>query len=238
MSFYLHNSQKVRVDKTTGNVIFHTRTMGGCVYYFPLTFDQFMAFNDVIALICNVKRLSKSHYPLGQNLWFYYNSHDASFYDNGKTDRLYFRFYNFHLYLTRLHHKLLSFLRNEEGERASGGKRRKHLIANRLRYNGESCDDKISNRKRPLSIVVQPKTESEASREHCEKWDSLSCTSNNAILSHTGQADAVLPEWNDTNSRWRNDSKTTTMYSWKDLPSPEAVCIGAATHSFEPMDSD
>ena len=193
-----------------------------------------MAFNDIIALICNVSHMSRQHYPLGQNLWFYYNSHDASFYDNGKTVRLYFHFHNFNLYLTHLHHKLLSFLRNEDNGRVTGGTRRKRLIGG----NVESRNDKISNSKRPLSIVVQPKTGFEAAKKHCEKWDSLSCSTNNAIMSPAEQTDAVLSEWNDTNSRRGNESGIATKHTWKDLPSPEPVCITTSTHALESMDSD
>ena len=236
MSFYLHNAQKVRIDKTTGDVIFQTRTMSGCVYYFPLTFDQFMAFNDAITLMYNVNYMAKRHYPLGQNLWFYYNSHGASFYDNGngKAVRLYFHFHNFNLYLTHLHHKLLSFLRNEDSGRVTGGRRRKRLIID----NAESCNDKISNSKRPLSIVVQPKTGFETPKKHCGKWNSLSCPTNNAIMSPAGQTDTVLSEWNDTNSCRRNESEIAAKHTWKDLPSPEPVCLTASTNSSDSMDCD
>lgn len=244
MSFHMHITQKVKVDKSTGCIIFQTRTMSGCVYYFPLTFNQFMAFNDVITLIRNLNHhhhQSKGHYPLGQNLWFYYHSHSASFYDNGKVTRVYFRFHDFNLYLSHLHHKLLSFLRNEDIGRATGGTRRKHLIANKSSdYDDKGRVDEISNCKRPLSIIVRPKTEFETSKEHSEKWNSLSRSTNDAIMSSAGQTDTVLPKWNNTDSCRRYESKTATTHTRGDLPSPESVCISDIdhNHSFESMDSD
>ena len=106
----LQNTQKVRLDKEKQIVIFQTKTLTGCVYYFPLSLHQFLALDDVMAYIC-VHSNATGYYPLGQHIWLHYYYQGAILYDNMKDARPYFKFDDFHLYKNRLHRKLLSFIR-------------------------------------------------------------------------------------------------------------------------------
>ena len=227
-SFHLQNTQKVKIDKTTSVITFQTRTVSGCVYYFPLTLHQFLAFDDAIAVIKSVKYKISGSYPLGQNLWFYYDSHTSTLYNNNNHCP-YFRFQHFHLYLTRLHHKILSFLRKE----ANGRVNRKRVFANN---NDNECE--IQNNKRSLPSVVQPTPGFETITNIGGKWKTVPCSPNDVIDSDTEQTDTILSKRKCANSRRRDDSSSATSHTCEDFSTSEEVYIDIASDFDQCMDCE
>ena len=225
----LQNTQKVRLDKELETVIFQTKTLTGCVYYFPLTLNQFLALDDILAYI-SVHSTATGHYPLGQSIWLQYYYHGAILYDNMKDGRPYFRFDDFHLYKNRLHRKLLSFLRHDNSD--AGGERgvkiRNQVAATRKRHilseeDGTDASE-ASHRKRPLSIVLQPKTASEKTECVTQKCNTLFSSSNNADLPPSGQACSVFSKRNGAGTRRRSDSDIASSHTSLSASSPDILC--------------
>ena len=229
-SFHLQNTQKVKIDKTTRVIIFQTRTVSGCVYYFPLTFNQFLAFDDAIAIVKSVNYKISGSYPLGENLWFYYDSHIPTLYDNNHRHRPYFRFQHFHLYLTRLHHKILSFLRKEVNGRV------KRIRSSVGKNDNDECE--VQNNKRPLPSIVQPAPGLETITNDGGKWKTVPRSPNDAVDSDADEACAILPKRNCPNSRWRNDSSSLTSLTSQDFPTPEEVHIDISSDLPQCMDCE
>ena len=131
--FALHNVQKVRVDKLKKALVFETECPNGSMYYFQMSRDQFLSFNDILPIIDQYDR--PYNFPLGKEMWCRYTSnHNMIFYYCQKHVP-YFKFENFRQYKSFTHRRLLSFLRHDGkqavGLRRSGGEDREFFPSNR-----------------------------------------------------------------------------------------------------------
>ena len=222
----LQNTQKVRLDKEKRTVIFQTKTLTGCVYYFPLSVNQFLALDDILAYIC-MHPTATGYYPMGQNIWLHYYYQGAILYDNKKDARPYFKFDDFQLYKNRLHRKLLSFLRHDDGRRVT--KTRHRLVAARKRVlEGEEDDgndtSKTPDRQRPLPSESQPKTGSQETEDNTTTCNTLPSSPNNVDLPVAGQTCSVLPKRHSPNTRRWDDSDSASSHTSFSVASPDVLC--------------
>ena len=104
-TFQLRSTQKIRLDSFFSAVVFETLCVNGHTYFLRLSREQFLAFNDIFVLM-NGEHV-KGHFPLGRNIWLHVYDYAASLHDSTKHGQPYFKFQNFHQYLTFAHRRVL-----------------------------------------------------------------------------------------------------------------------------------
>ena len=194
---YLHSLQSVTISRATEELIFTTRHVNGCWYYFPLTKNQFLNFDDILTLADSRDNMS-GHFPLGRNLWLHYSRNEVTLYCANKSNRPYFKFQSFPHYKKYVHERILPLFRLQN---SATGRRRRHID----KRNGGSRTS-TSNYQRPLSSVVSPVPRSPTPKRVREGRETLSWSPDNVIVSPSKEESAFLPNRKDTNSRWRIDS--------------------------------
>ena len=220
-------------NSDTSEVIFATRHASGHRYKFILTKNQFLSLHDAVALI--QRNNSYGHFPLGQSIWFHYNTWDASLYKDpiGK-ERVYFTFASFDEYLTYTHRRLLSLVRLNEVVPTKPARRRRRGGRQQMRRRQRKVgDDSISsNNKRSLSIALRADDQSPASKRfRGRKRKATSRSADDVDMSHNGEESAVFSEWHCSNSRRECDSISSMSYTSQDLPSPQPVQFKSPTSS-------
>lgn len=190
---YLHSLQSVTISQETEEVIFTTRHANGCWYYFPLTKNQFLNFNDILTL-GDSQRHTSGHFPLGKKLWLYYDD-EVTLYRASKDNRPYFKFQSFPHYRRYVHERILSLLRPSN---ATMGRQRR---SNRASH---------SNYQRSLPSVVQTVARSPSPKRFRGEWESLPRSTNDAVVPHPKEESAIFPQRNNTNSRWRIESSSSS----------------------------
>ena len=194
---YLHSLQSVTVDQQRGEIFFTTRHANGCFYYFPLSRNQFLSLNDIIILIDSHKHTS-GHFPLGEHLWLHL-SEEVTLYYTTNGGRPYFKFQSFTQYRKYAHERILSLLRLSDAAVGRRGGRKR----NRSR-------PLSSNHQRTLPSIVQAATRSPAAKRTRGGRESLPRSTNDALVSHSEEESVVLSQRDNTNSRWRIDSSSSS----------------------------
>ena len=69
---YMHSLQYATYVPEDRTVMFETRHASGRQCSFVLTRNQFLSFDNAIVLI--ERENAYGHYPLGQHIWFHYNT--------------------------------------------------------------------------------------------------------------------------------------------------------------------
>ena len=234
--FLLHNLQRVTVTNDKEVITFETERVNGCTYYFTLSKEEFFAFHDVTILLSHDNM--RGHFPLSDRIWFHYSRPGASFYDTAEHGQPYFKFENFHQYLSHAHRKLLSFLRlrpknsaaavnREDGDKTFWQREREAFYdrADRgKRRGGQKIADKSSGGKRPLSVVVQSRNKSTATKASPPaRRKTLPRSTDDVIVPDPGEACAVFPKRiNTSTGRWADSSSPPSNLS-SCLSSPEAI---------------
>ena len=247
VEFLLHNAQRASVDKSKSIITFETECLNGTVYYFHLSYDQFLALDDAITLICKGSR--NAHYPLGQKLWLHYFYVGAVIYDNMKHGQPYFKFENFELYKRRIHRRLMSFIRRgrngnvsghagdairQRGESSSGRLPRWRTRRRQQCEESDESESEFPNSKRPLSVVLQPSHQSARTEKTYSMCGTSSRSTDNAVMSHPEETSSVLSERDYSNScRW-NDSLPVLSNFSGDISPPPTIDFG--DYSFDTMD--
>ena len=210
---YLHSLQSATVNKKRTEITFETRHANGCHYYFSLSRNQFLAFDDVFFLI-DSSDCTHGHFPLGENLWFYYSANEATLYVASNDKRPYFTFESFSQYKRFAHQRILSLLRLKEETKVS---------VSRRENGGKGRRRGTPNHKRPISTVMQSANRCDATKRVRGERKTLSRAADDAVMPHMREEGAVLPERNSSNSRWRIDSSSSSESESDDLLSFDAV---------------
>jgi len=223
----LHSVQRVRVDKLKKVLVFETEYPNGSVYYFQMTIEQFFSFHDTILIIDQYHK--GTHFPLGKNMWCHYSSHRGMILYYCREKVPYFKFQNFEQYKYFTHRRLLSFLRTD-------GKRT--VVHNK---DGEERGRVPgANRKRPLSVALQPTDQPTTSattiKQRGEKdLQTSSGSTDNVVVSPDEETSAVLSKRHHPNPRRWNDSHDVLSPVRENLSSPENVEL---CHSSDTMDCE
>ena len=211
---YMQNIQYATYNSNRHMITFETRYISGRRLHFNLTNNQFMALDEVITLI--EKHQQYGHYPLGQHVWIHYTSNSVKLYhDEDKANRYCFFFETFEKYKAVTHSRLLSLVRlnrwsNGRGERAC--------------HNSRRHGEKSSHHKRSLPSTVRFPSQSSAVEQHCRRTRSpLSRSSDNAYMSDAEETCSIFSQRNDSSSRRRLDSSSSTASDGENLHSPKTM---------------
>ena len=204
---YLHSLQSVTISQETEEVIFTTRHTNGRWYYFPLTKNQFLNFNDILTL-GDSQRHTSGHFPLGKKLWLYYDT-EVTLYRASKDNRPHFKFQSFPHYRRYVHERILSLLRSSN---APMGRQRRSNRASNAAMGKQRRSNRASRsiNQRSLPGVVQTVARSPSPKRLRGEWESLPRSTNDAVVSHPKEESAIFPQRNNTNSRWRIESSSSS----------------------------
>ena len=214
---YMESFQYAAFDSKTERVIFKTRHASGRHFHFTLSKEQFLAFDDAIAVI------ERSHcygdYPLGQNTWLNYNESGVSLYKNVRdSGRIKFYFSNFREYKRYTHSRLKSFVpltRKESG---------------RLRHYGNTY---AASHKRPSSITMRQSDKSRATKRKCRRGRCItSRKTKDAELSSNEETCSVLSEWDYSNSRC-SDSISSESSDLTNITTPSSIRLLSSNDTVE-----
>ena len=240
-NFLLHNTQRVSVDKSKSIITFETECLNNAIYYFHLSYDQFLALDDAIALIC--KGCRNAYYPLGQKLWLHHFYVGAVIYDNMKHGQSYFKFEYFEVYKSHIHRRLMSFIRATRNENVTAHRAGDEMRQGELRWSpsgrlqwkrrgrrrcGETdeSESELPDSKRPLSAAVQSSHQSARTEKSDSLCETSSRSTDNAVVSRPGEASSVLSQGDNSNScRW-NDSLPVSPNFPGDISPPPAIDFG------------
>ena len=225
-NFVMHAVQYASANARKSYILFETRTPSGQSFFFELSRNQFIAFNDVIILI-EEGGASNGDYPLGNGFWFHYKYYNEGvIYDAHASDKhpYYFKFTNLKQYLKGAHRQLLSFLSDEGEENGGRSRRRKRYLPSEAR-------------KRSLSNKAESAHKFGEYEETTSKWKTPSRSTINADVSYEGEDGAVLSKWNDTNSGRRNNSPTFSADTSDDQSNITEVCL-SLDDTFDAVEGD
>ena len=202
MSYLLNNRQDVLVDESNSLVTFQTQHINGGEYYFHLTLQQFDSLNDAIILINSKSGLR--HFPLGRNMWLYYDGHQkAKLYIVNSFRHPFFKFENFAHYKNNVHRKLMSLLRSTHVDglrkRGRGGRRLQQERKRGVAKAGEH----------PHSYKVQSSHRLASAGADDRREQTLHGATDDANMSDVGDASAILSEWDNTNTRRQCEERDT-----------------------------
>lgn len=229
--FRLIHTQKIDVDKNKTLVTLSTKSITGHVHYFHLSRNQFFAFDDAIALIDS--NCSFNNYPLGNNIWLYHYGRHCTLYTNTASGQPYFKFTNFHLYKTRIHQRVMSFLRSSS-EPDVTSRRTKRQRSTTTDVNDEGPP---ARHQRPLSIAVRPTLGSSTAQ------DSISCGSpsfgatDNVFMPTAESPPTVFPQRYYTATIGQYECTSIPPTICKDPQSPEPIELEPYSQSPVAMES-
>lgn len=219
--FNLHSIKSVTVDELKTVIIFETLFVNGHVYYFSMTKDEFLNFDEALFLIS--KDNFQGNIPIGDDIWFSYfhkrQGYEIKLWKQRKDRILYFDFDydSFNEYKKTVHWKLFSFLRLKATEYDERRKRQK-----RNRY--KSRHDKSIHDKCPLSNEDSRSYQSTRNGETSERETSSGAT-NNVNMSFVNKTSSVLSKWSDSTTRRKHISSDNEASDIDYLSSPETVQI-------------
>lgn len=201
---YMQTIQFASYKRDTGNVTFETRHASGRRSHFILTENQFLAFDDFIALSQKSDRYG--HYPLGKTMWLHYNGHNVRLYrempDHG---RIKFDFECFEQYKSHTHARLRSLIRSKRYGKAS-----------------------LARHQRSLSVTMQSSHQPSTSKQRCRiKRKAISRSTDNVKLPLNVKARSVLSERDRSNPRRRSDSTSSGSSMCTNLSSVVSVRLNS-----------
>lgn len=223
--FHLVCTQKIDIDETKSVITFSTETINGHTYYLHLTRNQFFALDDAFALFENNKSFYNTNIPLGDNLWFRHNYHASTIYNATHYGQSYFKFINFEIYKTRIHARVMSFLRSRSKPKVTLDRGVK-----RARLASTTDDDTdgagpSANRQRPLSVAVRPASTSATITDIATQRATSYGAANNVIVPNAGKTRHVLPERDDSSVGRKNVPSAFSAATSADSESADDILL-------------
>ena len=217
--FSMHHVQMASVDRSKSLVTFETRDIHQRRFYFTLTREQFLAFDDVIQLLKREDRYG--HFPLGDDMWFHYSEYGGKIYEYNRD--AYWKFISLTQYKKHVHQRLMSFFRCKDewvSHPQRGRKRRLHRRRVRAMRDDDIGDEdqypKSSKCKRTLSTSLCPSTQSSASGSACE-WEASPRPTDNVLMSPIWKESAFLSKREHSSSGRKNDVRNSPPTPSKDF---------------------
>ena len=227
--FNLLGTQKIDINENKSLITLLTQSINGHTYYFHLTREQYLAFDDTLTLINDNQHITD--FPLGQNIWFHHDYQKSIIYDPTQYGQSYFRFINFQLYRRRIHWRVMSFLRSRSKPKVTsqrGVKRARRTSASDDDYYSEGPS---ANHQRPLSIAVRPAPKPQTTEDSTSKRAASYGATYNAVMSNDGKTSDVFSQRYNSGACGQYDTDTFRRTAISDPPTPDNIHLGECDDS-------